>query len=518
MDETHNSTLLPRWTPQIHWDQVDWANLQQACLERNRERFRTIEPREKKIWTLDKRLDSSDKSKTDEETGPKSLSRTAVILRSWLDMKYTENDLHHIRAMIMEMSLYSGGEYEVVLLVDCRDTKLPDPRKKDAVEQFKEKHLPKELREIAVFFNKKILHSWYSRTDVHEYVFPPNLRGRISNHFPRAILQYYQPVQIYSRLHPQYDYIWQFEMDSRYTGHYYSLVHQATEFAKQQPRKNLWERNSHFYIPAVHGPWKNFTDKVDRDMVGRQGVWGAIPAKGIKIEGEASIPPVSTPDEDNYEWGVGEEADLITWLPHFDPSGTDWPFQDRVFNFPQYKDTPRRSAVVAMSRLSKKLLRVMHKDKAKKGYGLASEMSCISWALYYGLKAVQIPLPLYHEHEWDPEELNRRANTGEPGRVNAGRDSVWSWNLNHDILLGTNFMFASDFAEKFYRAWMGLDGALEVSDRRCPEWDVLVLTVRSGRRKIHHFVFLRSFFTRLRTRVRIYHSETKINYICTIEY
>lgn len=307
-------------------------------------------------------------------------------------------------------------------------------------------------------------------------------------------MQYYQPVQIFSRLHPHFEYIWQFEMDSRYTGHYYSLLRQATEFAKRQPRKHLWERNSHFYIPAIHGTWENFTDKVDQEMVGRESVWGAVPPENINVDGKAPVPPVSTPSEDNREWGVGEEADLITWLPHFDPSETDWPFRDRVFNFPQGEKTPRRSAVVAMSRVSARLLQVMHRDKVEKGFGLASEMSCASWALYYGLKAVQVPLPLYHEHGWNPEELNQRANPGEPGKVNAGKDSVWSWNRNHDILLGTNFMFQSTFAEQLYRAWMGFDGAVEVSDSsavyslNCR----LVLTISSGRRRIFHSVFLRS--------------------------
>ncbi|KAJ5156838.1 Protein of unknown function DUF3405 [Penicillium capsulatum] len=438
-----DDTVGSKSASHVQWEKVNWASLQRDCLQRNGPRFHTIEPREKKIWTLDKRLDRPDESKT-EETNPKALPRTAVILRSWLNMKYKENDLHHIRAMIMEMSLASGGEYEVVLLVDCHDEKLPDPHNQAAIDQFKEQHLPQELREIAVFFNKKMLRSWYPDIDEHE-----------------AIVQYYQPTQIYSRLHPQYDYIWQFEMDSRYTGHYYSLVHQATEFAKQQPRKHLWERNSYFYMPAVHGSWENFTEKVDRDMVGLKSVWGAVPTESILVEGEAPIPPVRTPAEDHYEWGVGEEADLITWLPHFDPTDTDWPFKDKVYNFPEGRNIPRRSAVVAMSRVSKKLLRVMHDDKVRGGYGLASEMSCVSWALFYGLKAVQIPLPVYHEHDWDPQELNRRANAGKPGRINAEMDSLWSWELNDDIIFGSNFNFNSDFSGKLFRAWMGLDSAAE---------------------------------------------------------
>lgn len=74
-------------------------------------------------------------------------------------------------------------------------------------------------------------------------------------------------MQIFSRVNPQYDFFWQFEMDSRYTGHFYNFLEQAADFARQQPRKNLWERNSYFYIPAVHGSWDNFIDQVDQSMM-----------------------------------------------------------------------------------------------------------------------------------------------------------------------------------------------------------------------------------------------------------
>jgi hypothetical protein len=269
----------------------------------------------------------------------------------------------------------------------------------------------------------------------------------------------------------------------------YDLLHQATEFAKQQPRKYLWERNSYFYIPAVHGTWEEFTKKIDQEMPGHDSIWGPHPAEGIEIEGQSNLPPVPHPEEESGIWGVGEEAELITWLPHFDPTGTDWPFRDRVFNFPQEQETPRRAAVVAMSRVSARLLRLLHHDKVKMGIGLASEMSPISWALYYGLKAVQIPHPIYHESKWDPQILDRRANPGEPGKVNAGIDSIWSWDKHNDIIYNTTFMFNSKFSEKLYRAWMGFDGAEEVRDLPWTKRSFFFLTANSGKKRIVDFVF-----------------------------
>ena len=250
-------------------------------------------------------------------------------------------------------------------------------------------------------------------------------------------------------------------MDARYTGHFYDLLRQATEFAKQQPRKNLWERNAYFYIPAVHGTWDDFTDMVDQSMIGQHSILGPQPVKGIKVE---DGPFLSSPEKSNdylWQWGLGEEADFITWLPTFDPRSTQWPFRNLVYNFPQGKRIPRQASVVAMSRVSARLFKLMHTDQVESGLGLASEMSPISWALFYGLKAVQIPQPIYHANFWSPEELAIRANPGSPARINGGRHSFWDWGKQDDIILNMTFMFASEFPEKLYRAWMGYDEGQE---------------------------------------------------------
>ncbi|KAJ5936896.1 hypothetical protein N7466_003346 [Penicillium verhagenii] len=438
------------------WANVNLGELQHDCLQRNAERYEQRDATKKGL-TLDKIYDNnvtknaSTSNAEEQSTGPDYHTRTAIILRSWINKVYTENDLHFIRSMVMELSLFSGAEYEVILLVDSTGTDLPDPTDKAGLDEFKNKHLPQDLHEIAVFFDEDMLAEWYPKIDVHV-----------------AILQYFQPIQIFSRLNPQYDYIWQFELDSRYTGHLYHFLEQAATFAKQQPRKNLWERNSHFYIPAVHGPWSEFTKTINRRMADTQEIWGPHPAIGIHVEKDAPKVPASDDPASQSNWGVGEEADVITWMPQFDPRKTGWPFRDRIFNFWQMGETPVRASPVAMSRVSARLLALMHADKTRRGFGLASEMSPVSWALYYGLKSVQVPLPIYHELSWDPVELDRRANSGKPGRVNAGPDSVWSWGMHDDILLKLSYMFSSKFPEKLYRAWLGLDGAgdWEKSHRR----------------------------------------------------
>ncbi|KAJ6124114.1 hypothetical protein N7471_011431 [Penicillium samsonianum] len=96
-----------------------------------------------------------------------------------------------------------------------------------------------------------------------------------------------------------------------------------------------------------------------------------------------------------------------------------------------------------MSRVSARLLQLMHADKTEKGVGFACEMSPTSWALYYELKAVQVPRPIYHAHETNPIELNLRANSGKPGKISAGWNSIWSWNKHNDIPMKMPYMFGS---------------------------------------------------------------------------
>jgi hypothetical protein len=83
-------------------------------------------------------------------------------------MKYTTNDIHNIRAMVMELSLLSGAEYEVIILVDAKDQILPNPMDNAAMDSLKKVYLPEELRGLAVFFNTKLLGDWYPTIDAHQ--------------------------------------------------------------------------------------------------------------------------------------------------------------------------------------------------------------------------------------------------------------------------------------------------------------------------------------------------------------
>ena len=92
------------------------------------------------------------------------------------------------------------------------------------------------------------------------------------------MLQHHQPLEIYSQLYPNFDHYWQLEIDSRLTGHAYHFLDKAISFAKQQPRKFLWERNAYFYTPGAHGTWDEFVRMVNNSLIGKpsETIWGPV--------------------------------------------------------------------------------------------------------------------------------------------------------------------------------------------------------------------------------------------------
>ncbi|KAJ5280883.1 hypothetical protein N7478_006255 [Penicillium angulare] len=429
----------------VNWFEVDWYKLQASCYEKNADRYQPStalnESRERPLsFELREppRKGFESENQSDRSKKKQYHPRSAVLIRSWNNMIWTTNHRQYLRALIMELSLHSGAEYEVFLLVHVRDNDLPIFSDRKTIERLRNL-IPEEFRNMALFFNNKLLEAWYPKIEEHS-----------------PMLQHLQPLQIFSQLYPNFEYYWQLEMDGRHTGHVYHFLDKSIEFAAQQPRKYLWERNSYFYAPGAHGPWKNFTGIIDEALSEKSEstIWGPMYGTGIRPLGPE--PPVKQPNADSYSWGVGEEADFITYLPIFNPKGTQWTFPDKIWNFRYGLDTPRRAAVITMGRYSRRLLDLVHHAQATRGLGLASEMTGASWALYHGLKAVQVPHPIYADGLWTPRELAQTYNAGPPEDNNAGPNSIWNWDHLHDhIMYRLSYMFTTHTAEDLYRRWLG---------------------------------------------------------------
>jgi hypothetical protein len=430
--------------PQVPWCDVDWNRLQTLCLEKNADRYWSIttvnsSKQNPLAFNLPEAPRKSWESPAAGESNVKQFHpRSAILIRAWNGLSWKSHHREYLRALIMELSLHSGGEHQIYVLVHVKDNEIPIFSDSKTIKRLRES-IPEEFRNMALFFNNKMLEAWYPKIGEHT-----------------SQLQHHQPLQIFSQLYPDFDYYWQLEMDGRHTGHSYHFMDRAVSFAREQPRKYLWERNAYFYTPGAHGNWSQFIELVDESLADRSDdtIWGPVTGTGIRPLGPD--PPVSHPDKDNYTWGVGEEADFITFLPIFNPKDTEWTFPDKVWNFKHGLNTPRRASVITMGRYSKRLLDLIHHAQATKGLGLASEMTGASWALYHGLKAVFVPHPIYADGQWTPQELARIYNPGQPENINGGPDSIWNFDhiLDH-ITYRLSYMFTTHSAENLYRRWLG---------------------------------------------------------------
>lgn len=70
--------------------------------------------------------------------------------------------------MIMELSLHSGAEYEVFILVHVKDD-TPIHTDEESVRRLKDKYIPSEFHDMAILFNDKMLETWYPNVMQHKY-------------------------------------------------------------------------------------------------------------------------------------------------------------------------------------------------------------------------------------------------------------------------------------------------------------------------------------------------------------
>ncbi|KAI1321924.1 hypothetical protein F5Y16DRAFT_63384 [Xylariaceae sp. FL0255] len=421
----------------IDYRQMNWGAAQRKCLEKNIQRFE---------------LQDEGGQKPEEK---KKLKRTAFVLRTWTGYNYDEIQLLTIRAMINELSLKSGGEYDVHLLVQVKDDTIPIWTSDEIYQQTIEENVPEEFWDITTLWSDQLMRLYYPGP------WPPE--DVVENHSNDNIYTVYRSahfsLQWWAQEHREYDYVWNWEMDIRYTGHYYELLDRVSNWATKQPRKYMWERNAKFWIPQQHGPWPNFTTFVEEETVKLQDeekagapIWGSLKFPTGKYEALPSPDdpkPPTTIQNDDYEWGVGEPADLITWNPLFDPSKTNWVFRNDVSGYDTSIDTPpRRSAIVTVARLSRRLLDTMHKETWRMRHSMFPEMFPPSMALHHGYKALYAPHPVFFDRNWPLDIMDRTFNYPETPEA-----SPFGWGENN--MLGGTFYYNAGFSGALWRRWLG---------------------------------------------------------------
>ncbi|MCJ1385748.1 hypothetical protein MMC17_008871 [Xylographa soralifera] len=474
---------------EVDYTDVQWSKAQRACAAKNSHRFKAVastqsdELQDMPVGRSDSlgsaslaenTADEITDNSTAQEASQKLLPRTAVVLRTWWDFQYTQEDILYMRSLIAELSLASGGEYTLHFLIHVKDDNLPIWADPETYNRALEDALPREFHGMATLWSERQMGLIY---------------GGLAESFYRDLPVHgvyrstYMPMQYFAYRHPQYDYFWNWEMDVRYTGHWYHLFDSLRKWAQAQPRKGLWERNARFYIPDVHGSWEDFKQMVRvQSEMGTQSsnnlwvskkpglpgqgqggpaqskidppVWGPLAPEDVYQPENDPVPPTSH-EKDKYSWGVGEEADLITLNPIFDPDETPWILAEDVTGYnTTEKFPPRRTAVITASRLSKQLLITMHKEVALQRHTMFSEMWPASCALHHGLKAVYVPHPVFIDRNWPTSYLAGVMNGGKNGASGGSRTSVFGDSRQHNFR-GTTWYYNAGFSGNLWRRWLG---------------------------------------------------------------
>lgn len=479
--------------PQYDYTNADWGAAQQRCYNANAKRFRSgnetngIGKREEAEESEDVAEEAPTAATPATSTGPDATSpktpegtklvpRTAVVIRAWDEYTYREEDILYLRSLINELSLGSGGEYDVHLLVQLKDESIPIFSDEATYTRHLHARVPAEFHGIATLWSEtQMLMLYHSIEETYARGTSLPVHGVY-----RGLMM---ALQWFAHQHPEYDYFWQWEMDLRYTGHWYDLFAKLDKWTRAQPRKFLWERSARFYIPALHGSWEDFSHMVrvqtESGVDSASNIWAGLGADGkptpaagprgerpiwgperpqnqqdwFEIENDP-VPPTSFKD-DKYVWGVGEDADLITLNPLFDPEDTTWLLRDDASGYNRSLGMPpRRAAMITTSRLSRRLLEVMHRETAIKKHHAFPEMWAPLTALSHGYKAVYAPHPMFVDRAWPVAYLGAMVNGGRNGASGGARTAVWG-DGEHN-LLGMSWFYNSGFSGTVWRWWLGL--------------------------------------------------------------
>lgn len=241
----------------VNWEEVDWSQLQNDCLDLNAHRFPLYPTPVTSVQRFQFRNESMvPEVRTWDEFTP--TRRTAIVVRAYDGYKYTPEDMYNLRSLIVEAGLRTGGEYSVFLLVNIRDVDANVFASDESYRAALEKAgVPKELHGISVLWDEHLLRSWYPK--IEEY---------------KTEYQVFQPMQLFALHYPEFDHFWQLELDMRFLGDAGQYLDSVSNFARNEPRKQALERSTFLHMQHKYGNYADFAAAVDAVNNGSSHVWG----------------------------------------------------------------------------------------------------------------------------------------------------------------------------------------------------------------------------------------------------
>lgn len=350
--------------------------------------------------------------------------RTALVLRSYEGYPWREDDILNLRALISELSLNNPNTpYDIRILVEVKNRDLSVFTSEWDRYRVLVSSVPREFWGLVDFWTEKELEVLYA-----------GLPGRFINNMiaQTSYRSCLMALQKFWLDHQEYDYVYNWEMDVRYIGNYLDFFEGIEEYARREPLVSGMNKYDTWYV---------------RNATASEANWRSA---------------------SNETSGRGEEADMITLGPIFDPRGSGWYWTHDVQNYPRGRDTDRRASIGTNMRLSRGLLEAMNVVNAEAKKSLHCEAwpttlvlhsqlersedhsfyptAGFTYSLPLPFKGVFAPHPIYFRHEWDPRELERLLN----------RQNFYM-KKNENLHKDSSFYYHAQHAKELYMGWKGAE-------------------------------------------------------------
>lgn len=222
--DTESSGSEEVWarTGQINYNKVDWGDAQERCSAANKHRFLEPDARTEELPAASGR-----------NNGKKG--RIAVVVRCYQGFKWTELAILNFRAMVTELSLKSGGEYTVHLLLHIHGTDEPIWADDVTVQRLLDANVSVEFHSLVTIWSEPQMRLFYPGK------FGEMLENLSGGDIHGVYRSAHMLLQIFAMQHPEHEHVWNWEMDMRCLGNYYELFDHIGRWADEQPRTLLWE-------------------------------------------------------------------------------------------------------------------------------------------------------------------------------------------------------------------------------------------------------------------------------------
>ena len=391
------------------------------------------------------------------------VSKKAFVIRTWHDYDYTPYVIMMLRAMISELSIASGGEYQVHFLIDVRDDEIDIFESDEVHEKLLKASLPSEFEGMGTLWSMQQMKSIYPPP------FPESWVNFSGGPLYSAYRSLHWAFQYFATQHPEYDYFWHWEMDLRVTGHYYEFLAEISKWAERQPSEYLWERGSKFYISKLFGDsYQKYGQSIIHETkAAKQNV-----IAGPQLAREERL-AFADPKLANSKEAPHNMVDLITLNPLFDPERSLWAFRQDLTGYehpPDAERPPTRASLITATRLSRRLLLQMHQETLQRKRTMFPEMFPAAIALQYGFKAVYAPIPIWMQYDWPArhaDEVFNNAKISDEGYEMGmtehgdgyfhGKDGSVFGPGEH-VFRGATYYSNAAFAGDLWRTWLGRAG------------------------------------------------------------